>query len=68
MNRQFVNSSNLNSVGYDDGVLEIAFHHGGTYQYFNVPSFIYSGLLSASSKGTYFHENIKNNYQHSRIN
>ena len=61
MKRTSVQSSNVASVGYDsaDQVLEIEFHHGGTYQYFNVPEHIYQGLMGASSHGTYFDRNVK---------
>jgi hypothetical protein len=61
MNRVPVQSSNLASVGYDSGnmVIEIEFHSGGIYQYFNVPEHIHQGLMNAGSKGTYFNQNIK---------
>ena len=64
MKRTTVSSTNLASVGYDpiSRVLEIAFHSGGVYQYSNVPESIYQGLLSASSKGTYFNSHIKDRY------
>ncbi|MHC5855184.1 KTSC domain-containing protein, partial [Nostoc sp.] len=56
-----VNSSDLQSVGYDATtcILEIKFHSGGIYQYFKVPESIYRGLMSASSHGKYFHAYIK---------
>lgn len=40
MDRTPVSSTNLKSVGYDavNRVLEIEFHDGGIYQYFNVQS------------------------------
>jgi len=61
MERMPVQSSNLASVGYDSAsqILEIEFNHGGIYQYFNVPTHIHDGLMSAGSKGTYFDQNIK---------
>lgn len=64
MKRISVHSSNLASVGYDPILrdLEIAFHSGGIYQYSGVPESIYQGLLSASSKGTYFNSYIKDRY------
>ena len=39
MNRKPVRSSNISSIGYDSEskTLEIEFHSGGVYQYFNVP-------------------------------
>ena len=64
MERIPVSSSNLCSVGYDPGsqTLEIEFNHGGVYQYAGVPEGEYEGLMSAGSKGQYFHANIKNRY------
>lgn len=69
MNRQFVQSSDLQSIGYDQNtnVLEVEFHSGGIYQYFKVPEFVYLALVSATSKGTYFHKNIKERYKYKRI-
>jgi len=61
MERTPVSSSNLRSVGYDpnEETLEIEFHSGGTYQYYGVPQHRYEGLMSASSKGSYFDAYIK---------
>lgn len=59
MNRTPVRSSNIASVGYENGTLEIAFVDGGVYQYFNVPEHVYQSLMSAASKGRYFHDHIK---------
>ena len=65
MNRQLVTSSNLYAVGYDetDGTLQVEFHNGSIYEYYNVPDSDYQGLLDASSKGKYFYANIRNTYQ-----
>lgn len=61
MKRQNVSSSNLASVGYDpqSQTLEIEFNNGGVYQYYSVPPSINSGLMNASSHGSYFDRNIK---------
>jgi len=69
MERQSVQSSSLSSAGYDKNanILEIEFRSDGIYQYFNVPEDVYSGLLNAPSKGTYFHENIRGHYGYKRI-
>jgi len=69
MNREPVESSNLKSVGYDPDtkILEIEFHHGGVYQYFDVPENTHFELMSASSKGKYFHKFIKNVYRYQKV-
>ncbi len=61
MNRVPVSSSNLASVGYDaeSKTLEIEFQSGSIYQYFAVPEKIFSGLMSAASRGRYFDAYIK---------
>ena len=59
MNRTIVRSSNIASVGYENGTLEIAFVNGGVYQYLNVLEQIYQGLMTAASKGRYFYDHIK---------
>ena len=67
MIRNSVFSSNLKSVGYDDGTLEIEFHNGGIYQYFNVPDSTYSNLISAISKGRYFDTYIRPKYRYRKV-
>lgn len=69
MKRQAVESSNLASVGYDaqTQTLEIEFNHGGVYQYFDVPESEYEALMSASSHGSYFSANIRNDYEYQKL-
>jgi hypothetical protein len=69
MIRQTVSSSNISSIGYDpeSRTLEIEFHNGGVYQYFNVPESIYNALMSAPSHGSYFHHYIKGQYRWTEI-
>lgn len=69
MVRHPVSSSNLSSVGYDERteILEIAFHSGSVYQYFNVPAVVYQSLMTAASKGSYHYYNIRNHYRYQRI-
>jgi len=69
MQRQAVSSSNLRSVGYDlsSQTLEIEFKDGSVYQYFGVPQSVYSGLMSASSVGSYLAAQIKSTYRYARV-
>jgi len=62
-------SSNLSRVRYDESTntLEIEFHGGRVYQYFDVPAHVYEGLISADSHGTFFNEQIKGYYRFARV-
>ena len=61
MERQYVSSSNIASIGYDSDnmILEVEFLRGGVYQYYDVPQNIYDGLMAADSKGTYLAAYVK---------
>ena len=69
MKRYPVNSSNIASVGYDPATqtLEIEFHDGRVYQYFDVPQSVYEALMRAESAGKYLHEHIKGIYRYARL-
>jgi len=59
MERQSVSSSNLLSVGFEAGILEIEFHDFAVYQYYDVPESIFDGLMNAESHGKYFDAKVK---------
>ncbi|QLG50642.1 KTSC domain-containing protein [Natrinema halophilum] len=69
MKRVPVSSSNPSSVGYDESnqVLEIEFHGGRVYQYFDVPKRTHQELMNANSHGKYFHQNIEDKYRYDQI-
>lgn len=65
MNRVNVQSTDIRSVGYENGVLEIEFLNGGVYQYPNVPREAFLYMINNPHPGTYFHRNIKPYYPYS---
>lgn len=69
MERQPVASNNLAEIGYDRELetLEVQFTHGGVYQYFNVPAFMYERLLTADSLGRFFNAEIKGHYPEAKL-
>jgi len=67
IDRAPVESSNIKTVGWESGILEIEFHSGGIYQYSDVPASVYTDMLNAPSKGKYFHANVKGRYEFRRI-
>jgi len=67
--RIVVESTNLDSVGFDRGksTLEIEFRDGSIYQYYDVPEMVYEGLMRAGSKGRFLHENIRDVFRYVRL-
>lgn len=62
-----VSSSNIASIGYENGNLYIRFLNGSTYEYFDVPQSVYAELMSAGSHGKYFHAFIRNRYGYAKL-
>lgn len=69
MERIPVSSSTVAEIGYDAATmtLEVAFHSGSVYQYFDVHETVYREFMSASSKGSFLHANINNNYRYAKV-
>lgn len=70
MERQYVSSSNIASIGYNasEMILEVEFLNGAIYQYYDVPQSVYDGLMSASSHGSYLDAYVKKGgYRYSKI-
>ena len=59
-----VSSSAISAVGYDPSTMrmKIRFVQGNTYDFCGVPASIFSGLLNAESKGTYYNDYIRDRY------
>jgi hypothetical protein len=45
MNRTKVSSSNVSSVGFENGVLEVEFHGGSIYRYSGVSENIFNNFI-----------------------
>ena len=65
MEMEFVNSSAILEIGYDEatGQMKIKFKQGKVYDFCQVPKYILQGLLESSSKGAYYNTHIRDNYQ-----
>jgi len=62
-----VKSSNIASVGYKDGKMQVQFKGGGLYSYNNVPESVFSDMKAAGSVGKYFHAKVKGVYPFTKI-
>ena len=60
MQRQPVASSNIRSVGFENGAMEIEFTNGKVYRYTGPKvQEHYDGMMAAPSKGQYFGKHIR---------
>jgi hypothetical protein len=67
MNHISVSSSNVKSIGYENGALEVIFLKGGVYQYYGVPESLYKTLMSGVSIGRYLAANVYGKYTENKI-
>ena len=70
MDRKYVESTMISSIGYDSAssTLEVEFKSNQqVWQYFDVPEYIWYEFESATSVGKYFNANIKGRYSENRI-
>lgn len=70
MDRKYVDSSMIVSIGYDNAnsTLEVEFKSNQqVWQYYDVPEFIWYEFESAASTGKHFLSSIRGHYQEIRI-
>lgn len=65
---QYVNSSNIDQVGYeeDQRELHVVFKSGSHYVYYDVPAETFQQLVDAPSLGSFLNRELKNVYQFSK--
>lgn len=52
MNRRPVSSSRIANVGWENDVMEVQFHNGAVYQYYEVSQSEYQNFLNSPSLGS----------------
>lgn len=69
MERKRVNASSIRSVGYDTGtqVLEVEFTSGSIVQYSGVSPEVHRRFINAPSPGSFFQDQIEENFPGKRI-
>jgi hypothetical protein len=69
MLRQAVKSSELRWVGYEESalLLEVEFHSGEIYRYFDVPARLVLELLQAESIGRFFNARIRPRFTFEKV-
>ena len=68
-NMQPVESSNLESLGYDaeTSTLRIEFKNGGIYEYEGVPQELFDFFISSESVGKFFFSDIRSQFDGVRV-
>lgn len=66
VNRFSVNSSNITSIGWEEGVLEVEFKRGQVYQYQDVPEYVFQEVLHAASPGKALQSQVIGKYQEAK--
>ena len=66
MNRIPVDSSNIVSIGYESGLLEVEFKNG-TYQYPGVSEELAGAFMASDSKGKFFSQFIRPGFQGEKV-
>ena len=61
-------SSNIVRFGYDSQaqILAVEFKAGSTYNYYDIPEFIFEQMKAAPSKGQFLAQQIKGTYRYAR--
>lgn len=69
MDMQNVESSNVESVGYDPDTqeLHVRYKNGSLYKYEGVPPEAHEELMAADSVGTHLAANIKGTFEHTQL-
>lgn len=63
-------SSQITEIAYDpaESILTVRFKKKNTvYAYTGVPTHVHDGFIKAESKGKYFHQNIRGQFEYGRI-
>lgn len=69
MQRHAVKSTSVKTLGYDpvQSTLEVEYHNGAVYRYFNVPELHYLRLIDGRSIGRYINACIKVRYRFEKM-
>jgi hypothetical protein len=67
MERIKVESSNIESVGWENDTLEVAFKNNRTYHYHDLTKEVYEMFLKAESKGKFLNQFVKERYVCERV-
>ena len=62
-----VTSSNVEAIGWRDGVLHVRYKGGKTFRYQKVPESLYKRALAAESVGSFLYHNVRAHFEHMKV-
>lgn len=62
-----VNSSNIDSIGFENDELFVKFKNNNIYKYDKVPKELYEKFLTAESPGRFLKEHVLNKYAYTKL-
>lgn len=62
-----VNSSHIDDISWEDGVMTVVFKDGGKYDYYDVPEGIFREMTSAPSVGQFFRANVRGLFEFQKV-
>lgn len=62
-----VQSSNVESIGYQPNELHVRFKKGGHYVYYGAADDLHEALLTSESKGRFIGEHLKGKFETKRL-
>jgi len=66
VNRRPVTSSNISSIGWENGDMEVEYNSGHIYSFHEVPEAVYLQVVGAESVGREMN-NLRGRYQSTRV-
>ncbi|WP_205510693.1 KTSC domain-containing protein [Longitalea arenae] len=62
-------SATVAKIGYEhsNAALEVEFHNGTVYQYFDVPEQVWEAFKASASKGEFLNNTLKGQFRYSRV-
>lgn len=62
-----VKSSNVESIGYHNGIMAVKFKNGDLYHYHEVPEEAHRACMKCDSIGSFLHQHIKGKHAHTKV-
>jgi len=67
MEEKINNSSQIEKIKYDGGMLTVTFKKGTVYEYYEVPEEVVTEMVKSEAPGKYFASMIRGTYKYKKV-